>query len=254
MSGKVKAFTLVELLVVIGIIAVLVAVLLPALNRVRESANGIKCLSNLRQIGLVFTMYVNDNKGAFPACAGGPELNPDPWPEWVYWWQSPKYLQDRSVLAKYFKPLTTKLLTCPSDLLEAHSGASGWGIYPFSYTMNRNIACDSSPIPGLRITKIRNAWDKVWIAEEDYATINDGHWFPGQVHPPDRKWHVGSDFLSTRHDPHKKKIPDFGGGYPNIVLANPKLRGNVGFVDGHAAFVTREFAHAGEHAWPVDMK
>jgi len=61
-----RAFTLVELLVVIGIISVLVAILMPALNRVRAHAISTQCMSNLRQIGQVCQMYAAENKGFFP--------------------------------------------------------------------------------------------------------------------------------------------------------------------------------------------
>jgi prepilin-type N-terminal cleavage/methylation domain-containing protein/prepilin-type processing-associated H-X9-DG protein len=65
-SGRMSGFTLVELLVVIGIIAVLVSLLLPAMNRARESARRTNCMSNLKQIGAAMLMYAQDNQGLVP--------------------------------------------------------------------------------------------------------------------------------------------------------------------------------------------
>src|SRR5687767_796712 len=62
-------FTLVELLVVVGIIAILIGLLLPALRGARESAKTVSNLSNLRQLGLGLKMYANDHAGVFPVGA-----------------------------------------------------------------------------------------------------------------------------------------------------------------------------------------
>jgi prepilin-type N-terminal cleavage/methylation domain-containing protein/prepilin-type processing-associated H-X9-DG protein len=75
--NKVKSgFTLVELLVVIGIIAVLISILLPALSRARQTALTTQCLSNLRQIGQACVQYTNDNKGATIPCFIGNGTQP----------------------------------------------------------------------------------------------------------------------------------------------------------------------------------
>jgi len=64
---RTKAFTLIELLVVISIIVLLMAILLPALQRIRRQGKAVACQSKLRQWGVIFSMYVNDNRGTLPS-------------------------------------------------------------------------------------------------------------------------------------------------------------------------------------------
>ena len=69
-AGCMRRFTLIELLVVIAIIAILAAMLLPALGRARETAKRIDCVGRLRQQGMAFGMYLNDNKDYYPTNLG----------------------------------------------------------------------------------------------------------------------------------------------------------------------------------------
>ena len=169
-----SGFTLVELLVVIGIIAVLVAILLPALNRARESANTVKCLSNIRQITQATMMYATANDGWLPASgAGGPfsmlALGGPTESKGVDWIGIDVFGNDAlnktldgSAIAPYLgtpnplmvgaistltiTPTEDKLginpaiFRCPSDNTAAHTVIGGYSKpYPYSYVMNEML-------------------------------------------------------------------------------------------------------------------
>jgi len=242
-----RGFTLVELLVVIGIIAILISLLLPALNRAREAANQIKCLSNLRQLGNAFVMYTNENHGAFPSCATGPEA-----PDWWIFWYYDQDLKD-SAIARYLAPrVTPDMFRCPSDDVSPrdssyyyrYSYTANWMICePRDYTANDNgfiwDPYDAYPLgdprqrPNLRVTQIRRPTEVILLIDESSETVDDGCWAP-QHYAVDRR-----NLLSNRHDRRSEDRDD-----PNAG------RGNAAFCDGHAEFVPRIDAAQKEHYDP----
>jgi prepilin-type N-terminal cleavage/methylation domain-containing protein/prepilin-type processing-associated H-X9-DG protein len=144
-------FTLIELLVVVGIVAVLIAILLPVLGRARAQANRAVCLSNIRQLGAAILMYCNDNKGYFPTAAWTDDgLSHMHYPEdWIHW-QANRNITD-SAIAKYVGrgEKLKSLLRCPVDSFDGRktrtSSVPGQGPYLYSYGMNTNMARNWRP-------------------------------------------------------------------------------------------------------------
>ena len=118
-----SAFTLVELLVVVGIIAVLISLLLPSLTAAREQARTVACLSNLRQIGLAAAIYTAETKGyVLPAAYRDPTAvsGPDKWVPNETW-------ATILVNGNYLVGLTTSdasIFACPSGLEEQYIAQS----------------------------------------------------------------------------------------------------------------------------------
>jgi prepilin-type N-terminal cleavage/methylation domain-containing protein/prepilin-type processing-associated H-X9-DG protein len=145
--GK-KGFTLVELLVVIGIIALLISILLPSLNKARRSAKGVQCLSNLRQLEAGYVMYADGNRGWLldygpTTVAGQPIWNGSygiPWATNL----SP-YIPtnvDSYMICPECESLRPRTGTSPGVLNESYIADYGTILWDCSYGMNVAVASD----------------------------------------------------------------------------------------------------------------
>jgi prepilin-type N-terminal cleavage/methylation domain-containing protein/prepilin-type processing-associated H-X9-DG protein len=237
-TSRSKGFTLVELLVVIGIIAVLISLLLPALGRARGSALSVTCMSGVRQIGLAASLYINANRGILPPS---------------YYFNARDVSTNISlfdVLETFLPKTATKsIYTCPSAI----EGTTTQ--FPLTYGANGRVhayyfsdASGSSTATLLKVARIKRTSEIVsfadaaqssgvfttggWLSwtENNFADLNDRNKggelvnsLPGWANNSDA---VGNNYhIRYRHNESRTN-------------ANAKTgRASVGFVDGHAESV-----------------
>jgi len=256
MVPRKHAFTLIELLVVIAIIEILMAMMMPALQRVKEQAQEMTCRGNLRQYGIAQVMYLDDSDGRYPNA--WTSLVKTEAPEGGYQrfcrWHDPRYPAD-GPFWPYLKD--GKVHLCPTFKVVAMTMASGHPSHDpsipiepyYSYSMNAYLGSKSGANGGgiLKQSEITRSKSEVFFfAEENMWTRPGCNWvLNDNALCPD-----GRDWFGTFHG---AKRSDWNGGTCNAVFVDghvDKIRSGLQTVDNRADYTDAEGGRFEKFGWP----
>ena len=202
---KTENFTLIELLVVIAIIAILASMLLPALSAARERVRAATCMANLKQVGLGFAMYADDNNGWCVPMSMPIAGYTGPAPFWGRRLAEGKYLPS-------LEQKSSNVLACPSDNATVQYGEYNEGVYGYNfYCVGGSVWEYDKPINLSEVIRPSNL-----IAFADNAYNQDG---------TSERDFFGNAYLSCTRNL-------FGNNFYAPYGRHLK-RANVSFVDGH---------------------